>query len=151
MSDSQRIKVMVHWVQILDNLEPAFKEKGEFVFRSVVSSDNLGGVRKESRYPKQGHIEISDRPFFNKENINWVIFEGEVTDHLVIELHGEEQDKFSANDLLDVYRREFRGPVASWVGTYGPGEDFTRAQAEDGDDPEIMSNWVVNIFIDPVE
>jgi len=149
MSDSQRIRVTVHWVQILDNLEPAYDETGEFVFKSVVSSDNLGGIRKESRYPKQGHISISDRPFFNKEIINWMIFEGEVTDHLLVELYGEELDTFSANDHLDTYRREFRGPVSSWLGTYGPGEDFSEDQATD--DPEMMSNWRVNIFIDPVE
>lgn len=150
MSESnggERIKVMVRWVQILDNLEPAFKEKGEFVFKSVVSSDNLGGVRKESRYPATGHIAISDQPVFNREITNWVIFEGEVRDHLVIELYGEELDKFSANDMLDSYRREFRGPVEGWLGTYGPGEDMSSDQGE-GDDPEMMSNWRVNIFID---
>jgi len=148
-ANGQRIKVMVRWVQILDNLEPAFKEKGEFVFKSVVSSDNLGGMRKESRYPATGHISISDQPVFNREIINWEIFQGEVTDHLVIELYGEELDKFSANDMLDTYRREFRGPVDTWVGTYGPGEDISQSDAGD-DDPEMMSNWWVNIFIDRV-
>lgn len=147
MSDgnAERIKVMVRWVQILDNLEPAFKEKGEFVFKSVVSSDNQGGIRHEERYPATGHISISDQPVFNREIINWVIFEGEVSDHLSIELFGEELDRFSANDMLETYRREFRGPVAEWIGTYGPGEDIG---ASIDDDPEMMSNWRVNIFID---
>ncbi len=149
-ANGERIKVMVRWVQILDNLEPAFKEKGEFVFKSVVSSDNLGGVRKEGRYPKTGHISISDQPVFNREIVNWVIFEGEVKDHLVVELYGEELDKFSANDMLDTYRREFRGPVSSWLGTYGPGEDLTSEQAADSDDPEMMDNWRVCLFIDRV-
>ena len=31
-ANGERIKVTVRWVQILDNLEPAYKEKGEFVF-----------------------------------------------------------------------------------------------------------------------
>ena len=148
-ANGQRIKVTVRWVQILDNLEPAFKEKGEFVFKSVVASDNLGGVRNESRYPATGHISISDQPVFNREIINWEIFEGEVTDHLVIDLYGEELDKFSANDKLDSYHREFRGPLDSWVGTYGPGEDISESDAGDAD-PEMMSNWWVNIFIDKV-
>lgn len=149
-TNGERISVMVRWVQILDNLEPAFKEKGEFVFRSVVSSDNLGGIRKEGRYPATGHISISDQPVFNREIIKWVIFEGEVQDHLVIELYGEELDRFSANDHLDTYRREFRGPIKSWLGTYGPGEDLSEDDAG-GEDPEMMSNWRVNIFIDRVE
>lgn len=151
MSDGngQRIKVTVQWVQILDNLEPAFKEKGEFVFRSVVTSNNLPGQKHESRFPATGHISISDQPVVNKEIIKWVIFEGEVSDHLVVELYGEELDKFSANDHLDDYRREFAGPVAGWLGTYGPGEDFKSDDHDHDDDPEMMSNWRVNIFIDP--
>ena len=145
-ANGERIKVTVRAVQILDNLEPAFKEKGEFVFKSTVSSNNLGGVQHEGRYPATGHISISDQPVFNREIINWVIFEGEVSDHLVIELVGEELDKFSANDMLDPYRREFTGPVEGWLGTYGPGEDMSADQHED--DPEMMSNWIVTIFID---
>ncbi len=144
----ERIKVMVRWVQVLDKLEPAFKEKGEFVFKSVVSSDNLGGVRKEGRYPKTGHLSMTDEPVFNREIINWVIFEGEVKDHLLIELTGEELDKFSANDALDPYRREFRGPVSSWLGTYGPGDDLTEDELAGSQDPEMMSNWRVLYYID---
>ena len=108
--NGQRIKVTVQWVQILDNLEPAFKEKGEFVFRSVVTSNDLPGEKHESRYPASGHISISDQPVVNREIIKWQIFEGEVSDHLVIELYGEELDTLSANDHLDDYRREFSGP-----------------------------------------
>jgi len=147
-SNGERIKVMVRWVQILDNLEPAYKEKGEFVFKSVVSSDNLGGVRKEGRYPATGHISISDQPVFNREILNWVIFEGQVKDHLVVELYGEELDKLSANDMLDTYRREFRGPVQGWLGTYGPGADMTAEEMEHSDDPEMMGNWRICLFID---
>ena len=146
--NGQRIRVTVQWVQILDNHEPAFKEKGEFVFRSVVTSNNFP-VKHESRFPATGHISISDNPAFNKEIIKWVIFEGEVSDHLVIELHGEELDTMSRNDHLDDYRREFSGPVQSWLGTYGPGADFSAGDAGD-DDPEMMTDWRVNIFIDPV-
>lgn len=148
--NGQRIRVTVQWVQILDNLEPAFKDKGEFVFRSVVTSNNFPTQKHESRYPATGHISISDKPVVNKEIIKWVIFEGEVTDHLVIELFGEELDTLSANDHLDDYRREFSGPVAGWLGTYGPGEDFKSDEHDHDDDPEMMSNWRVNIFIDPV-
>ncbi len=146
--NGQRIRVTVQWVQILDNLEPAFKDKGEFVFTSVVTSSNFP-VKHESRFPATGHISISDKPVVNREIIKWVIFEGDVEDHLVVELYGEELDTLTANDHLDDYRREFSGPVDSWLGTYGPGEDFSKGDSGD-DDPEMMSNWRVNIFIDPV-
>ena len=141
---SERIKVTVRAVQILDSLD--LDDTGEFVFRSKVSSDNLGGIPQESRYPATGHMEISEKPVMNRAILNWEVFEGEVTDHLAIELTGEELDRLSANDYLDTYSREFNGPVADWIGTYGPGEDMG-ADAGD-DDPEKMSNWNVTIFID---
>jgi hypothetical protein len=114
----------------------------------VVSSDNLGGIQHESRFPKEGHISISDQPGMNLERIDWTIFEGTVRDHLVVELYGEELDTLSANDHLDSYRREFRGPVSTWLGTYGPGDDFSGDVSPD--DPEMMSNWRLAIYIDPV-
>lgn len=145
MSDgsAERIKVTVRAVQILDSLD--VDDTGEFVFRSKVSSDNAGGIPQESRYPATGHMEISEKPVMNRAILNWEIFEGEVTDHLSIELTGEELDRFSANDHLDTYQRTFTGPVAEWIGTYGPGEDIG---AGSDDDPEKMSNWNVTIFID---
>ena len=143
-SGGARIRVTLRWLQILDNLEPFFKEKGEFRFRSVVSSENRGGIQHETRFPEEGHWAISDHPAWNRERVNRVLFEGDVDDHLVIELFGEELDKMSANDMLDTYRREFRGPVETWLGTYGPGEDI--AEDQDSDDPEMMSNW--RIFYD---
>ena len=150
MSDGsgQRIKVTVQWVQILDNKEPAFDDKGEFVFRSEVTSNNLPGEKHESRYPASGHISISDQPVVNRVIIKWVIFEGEVSDHLAIKLTGEELDKLTANDYLETYQREFSGPVESWLGTYGPGEDFS-AEGSSEEDPEVMTDWRVNIYIDP--
>jgi predicted RNA-binding Zn ribbon-like protein len=63
-----------------------------------------------------------------------VLFEGDVEDHLVVELFGEELDTFSANDELDRYRREFRGPVDDWVALYESAD-------EGSSDPEAMSNW----------
>ncbi len=143
-TSAEQIKVMVRAVQILDSLD--LDDTGEFVFRSKVSSNNLGGIAEEGRYPANGHIAISEQPVFNRAILNWVIFEGEITDHLMIELTGEELDRFSANDMLETYRREFTGPVADWIGTYGPGEDIG---ADSGDeDPEMMTNWRVTIFID---
>lgn len=135
-----RVKVVLRWIQILDKLEPAWKEKGEFRFTSRVSSDNRGGILEEKKFPEQGHYDISDHPAWNKVVLNRTIFEGEVDDHLVIELLGEEIDTMSANDQLDSYHREFRGSPANWAGWYGPGDDVSPEEINTAD-PENMSNW----------
>lgn len=140
------IRVVLRWIQILDKMEPAWKEKGEFRFTTRVSSENRGGVQRELRFPESGHYDISDHPAWNKVVLNRTIFEGSIDDHLVVELMGEELDMLSANDQLDTYRREFRGNPSSWVGWYGPGEDDS-AEINPAD-PENMSNWRVCYIIE---
>jgi len=130
----QRIKVVLRWIQILDKLEPFYKETGEFVFRSKVQS---GGKLDEFRFPEEGYYAISDKPGWNRlEKLNKVLFEGVPGDELVVELMGEELDQFSANDQLDHYRREFFGTPDQWVGHYEPVD-------EGSTDPENMNNWRV--------
>ena len=141
-----RIKVVLRWIQILDIMEPAWKDKGEFRFSTRVSTENRGGAVKEMRFPESGHYDISDHPAWNKVVLNRTIFEGDVDDHLVVELMGEELDTFTPNDQLDSYRREFRGPPSSWTGWYGPGDD-TGAEFNPAD-PENMSNWRVCYIIE---
>ena len=141
---SERIRVTLRWLQILDAKEGPFDDTGEFVFGSKVSTENSGGIVQETRFPENGHWSISEHPAWNREFVDRVLFEGEVDDHLVVELFGEEVDRFSANDELERYSREFRGPVADWVGMYGPGDE-----AEDaGDDPESMSDWRICYVIE---
>jgi hypothetical protein len=142
-----RVRVILRWIQILDTMEPAWKEKGEFRFTARVSTENGGGIVRESKYPEQGHYDISDHPAWNKVVMNRVLFEDAVQDHLLVELRGEELDTFSANDHLDTYRREFRGDPTSWFGWYGPGDD-TSAEINPAD-PENMSNWRVAYVIEP--
>jgi len=142
-----RIRVVLRWVQILDKMEPAWKEKGEFRFTARISSENRGGVIKELRFPEQGHYDISDHPAWNKVVLNRTLFEGELDDHLVVELNGEEIDTLSKNDQLDPYRREFRGNPASWAGWYGPGDDVPPDQGNPAD-PENMSNWRICYVIE---
>ena len=130
----QRIQVVLRWIQILDKLEPFFKETGEFVFRSKVES---GGKVDEFRFPEEGYYAISDKPGWNRlEKLNKVLFDGVPGDELVVELTGEELDQFSANDQLDHYRREFTGAPDQWAGHYEPVD-------EGSTDPENMSNWRV--------
>ena len=128
----KRIQVVLRWIQILDKLEPFYKETGEFVFRSKVES---AGKVEEYRFPEDGYYAISDKPGWNRlEKLNKVLFDGVPTDNMVVELMGEELDKFSANDQLDHYRREFSGNAADWVGLYEPVD-------EGSTDPENMTTW----------
>ena len=132
--NGQRIRVTLRWLQVLDKLEPWYKDKGEFVFWSKVTS---GGETQEYRYPERGHYPVSDHPRWNRlDHLNKLMFEGLAGDSLVIELRGVELDDLSADDELEHYRREFAGPVESWVGRHAPGD-------EGDDDPENLSNWRV--------
>ena len=128
----QRIQVVLRWIQILDKLEPFYKETGEFVFSSRVEA---GGKVEERRFPEQGYYAISDKPGWNRlEKLNKVLYDGPAGDKLVVEMAGEELDQFSANDPLDHYRREFTGSVEDWLGHYEPVD-------EGSSDPENMSTW----------
>lgn len=144
---AERVRVVLRWVQILDTMEPFYKERGEFRFSSRVSSDG-GGRVQETRFPSEGYYEISDHPAWNKLNLDKVIFEGEVEQKLTVEVMGEEIDTMSSNDQLDHYRREFSGPPSSWVGIYGPGDDLKKIPAAGSGDPENMSNWRVSYAIE---
>jgi hypothetical protein len=128
----QRIQGILRWIQILDKMEPFYKETGEFVFRSKVES---GGRVEEFRFPEEGFYAISDKPGWNRlEKLNKVLFDGVAGESMVVELMGEELDQFSANDPLDHYRREFSGPPSDWMGHYEPVD-------EGSTDPENMTTW----------
>ena len=128
----QRIQVVLRWIQILDKLEPFYKDTGEFVFRAKVAS---GDTVKEIRFPEEGYYAISDKPGWNRlEKLNKILFDGVPGNELIIELNGEEIDQLSANDPLDPYRREFTGDPEEWVGHYEPVD-------EGSTDPESMKNW----------
>jgi len=137
MGQSDRVKITLKWIQILDKLEPFFKERGEFRFKARVSTPD-GRVLSETTLPREGHLEISDRPGWNRVRLDEVVFEGEAAgDGLVVEFTGEELDTIGQNDPLDHYRRVFTGPASSWVGWYGPGDEV-QVRPED---PENMSKW----------
>ena len=141
-----RIKVTLRWIQILDKMEPAWKEVGEFRFQTRVST---AGETQEFHFPEKGHYEISDHPAWNKLQLNRVIYDGPAGEAMTVELMGEEIDTFSANDLLDPYKREFAGPVDSWYGWYGPGEDVPPEMYKRSEDPEMMEKWRVCFIIQP--
>jgi hypothetical protein len=138
-----RIRATLRWIKLLDNLEPFFKETGEFRFRSKVSSETGEGFSHETRFPEEGHYSLSDKPGQNYVTLNKTLYEGEAGEHLIVELYGEEIDVLSANDELDHYKREHRGPVDDWVGLYEPAD-------EGSGDPEAMSNWRISYIIDKI-
>ena len=138
-----RIRVTLRWIKILDTLEPFFKETGEFRFRSRVSSESGEGFSHETRFPEEGHYSLSDKPGYNYVTLNKTLFEGDVDDHLVVELFGEEIDVLSANDELDHYKREHRGSVDDWAGLYEPADEGSA-------DPEAMRNWRISYLIEKI-
>jgi hypothetical protein len=138
---AERLRVTLRWIQILDKMEPFYKERGEFRFYARVTGD---ARTQETKFPTEGHYEISDHPAWNKLNLDRVIFEGEVANNLTVELTGEELDFLTKNDQLDRYERKFAGDPASWIGDYDPGVDTTST------DPEAMSNWRVCYRIERV-
>jgi len=139
MEKGDRVRVTLKWVQILDKLEPFFKKRGEFRFRARFSTPD-GRLLAETTVPKQGHIEVTDKPGWNRLQLDEVVFEGEADGGLVVEFAGEELDRLGANERLDHYRRVFAGEPASWLGWYGPGDEEGPGRAGD---PENMSNWRV--------
>lgn len=139
----ERIQVVLRWIQILDKMEPFYKETGEFVFTSKVDS---GGNVQETRMPEgDGFYSISDKPGWNRlEKLNKVLFDGVAGESMVIDLRGVELDQLSANDELDHYRREFQGNVADWLGHYEPVD-------EGSTDPENMPKWRICFDIQKAE
>ena len=129
-----RIRVILRWIQIKDNKEAAWDDEGEFRFTSKVTS---GHEVQDLKFPEEGYWSISDHPRRNKvDKIDKVLFEGTPGDSLVVELSGVELDMMTANDHLEEYRREFTGPVDSWLGRHQPTDEGTA-------DPENMIDWRV--------
>lgn len=128
------VRVILRWIQVLDKLEPVFKDYGEFFFTTTVTS---GNHLESYRLPEEGHWEVSDHPRFNKiDKIDLIIFEGAAGDSLTVQLEGEEVDQLSENDALEKYSRTFTGEPSTWVGRHRPGD-------EGPDDPENLPNWRV--------
>ncbi|MEJ2202643.1 MAG: hypothetical protein P8170_00900 [Gemmatimonadota bacterium] len=135
MSDNggNRIRVILRWIQVTDIHEAPGDQEGEFRFRSRVAT---GDEANELQFPTPpSYWTFRDDPRFNKmDKIDKVLFEGEAGDSLVVELSGEELDLLSPNDQLEPYRKEFTGPVSSWLGRYQPTDEGVG-------DPENLKDW----------
>lgn len=146
--NGDRIRVRLQWIQVLDTKEPRFfKQTGDFRFRAKVST---GGQEEVTQLPEEGTWKITDNTAWNKRELDKVLFEGEAGDELVIELFGEEVDRFSKNDPLELYRKKLTGPVEHWLGWYGPGEDIPEdaSAPQSAEDLEMMESWRVCYIIE---
>ena len=129
---SERIRVVLRWIQIKDNKEAAWDDEGEFRFQSKVTTQ---GVRHELEFPEQGYWTISDHPKRNKvDKIDKILFEGHTGNSLTVELSGVELDKMTANDHLENYSKSFSGDPSDWLGRHQPTDEGIG-------DPENMSDW----------
>jgi len=143
MADARdRIRVVLRWIQILDTKEPFFKKAGQFFFEATVSTGDSGRTVK-TRLPEKGHLTVSESFSQNRVEFDTVLFEGEAGGPVVVDIHGEEVDRFSRNDPLPPYRREF-GSTAEALGWYGPGDETP------GQDPENLGAWRVCYIIEKV-
>lgn len=133
---ARHVRVTVSYVEILDRKD--LDEHGEFVFEFKCSVPGRG-LEQKRRIPETGHLAISDHPSMNKVSLNTMIFEGEVADGetLVLEATGKELDRLSKDDELNTYRRELKGPVSEWAGSYSPWDEGSA----DGADPEQLGDW----------
>jgi len=118
--ESQKIRIILEKIQILDDHDPFLKGKGEFRFQAKIHTKTES---KQIQFPKKGHYKISDKPTKNMVNLELLIFEGYVTDYLGLEIIGIEKDTFDPDDKLCSYKRIFNGMSSSWRGNYGPGNE----------------------------
>lgn len=141
MSDGTRVRITLNWIKLLDSLDMG--DEGQFRFTAKVASSNGGGFSEDIRFPEEGYYPLSSKPGWNFIKLDRVLWEGTIVDDMKFELVGEELDRFSENDFLDTYSRQFAGPPSGWAGKYHPMD-------EGSDDPENMSNWRVAYTIDLV-
>ncbi|MEE3137470.1 MAG: hypothetical protein VX291_05960 [Gemmatimonadota bacterium] len=129
---SERIRVVLRWIQIKDNKEAAWDDEGEFRFQPKVTTQ---GVSHELEFPEEGYWSISDHPKRNKvDKIDKILFEGHAGDSLTVELSGVELDTMTANDHLENYSKSFTGDHSEWLGRHQPTDEGIG-------DPENMSDW----------
>ena len=131
------IRITLEKIQVLDDRDPWFFGRGEFVLNGWVHFNNNPNRKRRIRIPDTGHLKISDRPGRNIVQLDTVIFEGFVgaSDDMAITILPEEQDLFTCNDNLVRYRRSFTRPPEHWVGCYAPDDE------EPAQDAERMADW----------
>src|SRR5262245_16280400 len=115
----RKLRVTLDRVQILDTKEPFFKPFGEIRLRARVSTQNNGGVVRETTAPEQGAFCVRGQGDKSMVELDLPIFEGWVEDHLEVELRAVEVDRLSRDEAYQTYRRIHRG-AERLAGLFGP-------------------------------
>ncbi len=131
--EGPKLRVVIDKIEILNDIDPWIKGKGEIVFQVRVHTPANGGVTQETRLPSTGVYRVSDRPGKNILELNEQVFSGYAAGELWIEVVASELDTFDPDDLLGKYTRGLCGPVGDWFGEYGPGNQVV--------EPEDMIFW----------
>lgn len=136
------IRVTLRGLEVKEVKEDLKDGVGELSFDAVVAPGLQEARAVRRRFPEAGVIEL--RPGQRVE-ANALLFEGYVEEGapLLVTLGGREHDWTACEEKLDpyaTYRRVFRGPVDSWAGEHGPGDEKR--------DPEELADWRVWLRID---
>jgi hypothetical protein len=137
----RKLRVTLDRVQILDTKEPFFKPFGEIRLRARVSTQNNGGVVRETTAPEQGAFCVRGQGDKSMVELDLPIFEGWVEDHLEVELRAVEVDRLSRDEAYQTYRRIHRG-AERLAGLFGPDDEIL--------DAEEMTDWRVWYRIEEV-
>ncbi len=134
-SQCRRVKVTLNRIRTLTDKETWFPSPGEMVFDSVVVPNGEPNRLVRRRIPSQGILKLTDGEC---RDCNEVLFDGFVEEgaSLDVSLGGTEYDWllfFTKKDKYCRYRRKFTGNIASWQGSYGPGDE--------ANDPESLHDW----------
>lgn len=132
--EGEKVRVVLEKIQVLDDLDPWIKGKGEFYFSTKVFTSDNGGKLEQHRFPANGTMKISDAAGQNVVLLDKVLFEGYVKDELRLEIAGTELDTFDPDDVLGKYTRIFCCASGHWLGAYGPDD-------ESPIEPENLLSW----------
>ena len=127
-----RTRVILEGIKVLDFYGPLVHGSGEVSLIARVTSINAGGIGNSTRVPLTGTYPVLDRPQGYIIDINKEIFRGTVVDDLTVEIFSAESEEAGHTCY---YRREFRGPVEDWLGSYKPSDQRR--------DPENVGDWQV--------
>ena len=134
-----RVRVVLERIEVVQDMEPWFKGRGEAVFRARVRTTGPD-LEQVTRVPDRGVLKISDRPGENVLELERVVFDGYAGEELAIEISGTEHDTFDPDDSLGRYARVFDCRHGGLFGSFGPNDEAL--------DPEDVGPWRVHYRIE---
>jgi hypothetical protein len=132
VSGGKSARVILEKIYIVDDMDPFPKGSGEIDLEIQVNSEDYEGSVKRTHLPKHGHYKIKSGEMVD---INEIIFENVVKDHMAIRIDATEKDSTDPDDNLGSYTRIFKGDPNAWAGKYTPDDEIV--------DPENLRFWKV--------